>query len=136
MADSTAFEIRVALTVSADDYEKMVSLYRDGLFLPVEEQWESPAGRGIILRIQNATLELLDETMVKTVDEVEAGQRISGPVRLVFQVPDVEKAGESLVAHGAKKVHDSVMTPWGDFNQRLEAPDGMQITLFQRTPGE
>jgi hypothetical protein len=27
-----------------------------------------------------------------------------------------------------------VMTPWGDFNQRLRAPDGMQLTLF-RTDG-
>jgi methylmalonyl-CoA/ethylmalonyl-CoA epimerase len=130
MTELRVSEMRVALTVS--DFEKFVSLYRDGLNLPVAEQWESPAGRGIILKIENATLELLDETMVKTVDEVEAGQRISGAVRLVFQVPDVDKAGKSLVAHGAKKVHDSVMTPWGDFNQRLEAPDGMQITLFQR----
>ena len=130
MPEITVSEMRVALTVS--DFEKFVSLYRDGLNLPVAEQWESTAGRGIILKIENATLELLDETMVKTVDEVEAGKRISGQVRLVFQVPDVEKAGESLVAHGAKKIHDSVMTPWGDYNQRLEAPDGMQITLFQR----
>ena len=136
MTDSTALEMRVALTVSVSDFEKFVSLYRDGLNLPVTEQWESPAGRGLILKIENATLELLDETMVKTVDEVEAGKRVSGPVRLVFQVPDVETAGASLVAHGAKKVHDSVMTPWGDFNQRLEAPDGMQITLFQRPPEE
>ncbi|MEO8609500.1 MAG: VOC family protein [Chloroflexota bacterium] len=134
MPELTVSEMRVALTVSVSDFEKFVTLYRDGLNLPVGEQWESPAGRGIILKIENATLELLDETMVKTVDEVEAGKRISGAVRLVFQVPDVEKAGESMVAHGAKKVHDSVITPWGDFNQRLEAPDGMQITLFQRPP--
>jgi hypothetical protein len=26
------------------------------------------------------------------------------------------------------------MTPWGDRNARVEAPDGMQLTLF--TPGE
>jgi hypothetical protein len=134
MPELTVSEMRVALTVSVSDFEKFVGLYRDGLNLPVAEQWESTAGRGIILNIEHATLELLDETMVKTVDEVEAGKRVSGQVRLVFQVPDVETAGESLVAHGAKKVHDSVVTPWGDFNQRLEAPDGMQITLFQRPP--
>jgi hypothetical protein len=23
------------------------------------------------------------------------------------------------------------MTPWGDYNVRLQDPDGMQITLFQ-----
>jgi len=24
-----------------------------------------------------------------------------------------------------------IMTPWGDYNVRLQDPDGMQITLFQ-----
>jgi hypothetical protein len=28
-------------------------------------------------------------------------------------------------------VHPPVVTPWGDYNVRLEDPDGMQITLFQ-----
>jgi methylmalonyl-CoA/ethylmalonyl-CoA epimerase len=134
MPEITVSELRVALTVK--DFDQFVKLYHDGLHLPVAEQWESPAGRGIILKFESATLELLDESMVKTVDEVEAGKRVSGQVRLVFQVPDVEQAAKSLVANGAKKVHDSVMTPWGDFNQRLEAPDGMQITLFQRPSAE
>ena len=26
-----------------------------------------------------------------------------------------------------------VVTPWGDRNVRLEAPDGMQLTLFTRS---
>jgi len=28
-------------------------------------------------------------------------------------------------------VHPPVMTPWGDYNVRLQDPDGMQVTLFQ-----
>jgi methylmalonyl-CoA/ethylmalonyl-CoA epimerase len=53
---------------------------------------------------------------------------------LVFQVTDVEQAAESLIGQGAERMKESVMTPWGDFNQRVAAPDGMQITLFQRPP--
>jgi hypothetical protein len=38
---------------------------------------------------------------------------------------------EWMLANGALVVHEPVMTPWGDYNVRLQAPDGMQITLFQ-----
>ena len=38
---------------------------------------------------------------------------------------------ERLLAHGATLVHPPVITPWGDYNVRLQDPDGMQITLFQ-----
>jgi uncharacterized glyoxalase superfamily protein PhnB len=38
---------------------------------------------------------------------------------------------ERLLASGATLVHPPVLTPWGDYNARLQDPDGMQITLFQ-----
>ncbi len=28
-------------------------------------------------------------------------------------------------------VRPPVLTPWGDYNVRLQDPDGMQVTLFQ-----
>ena len=49
---------------------------------------------------------------------------------IVLGVTDVEKVAGSLRGHGAEAVGDPVRTPWGDFNQRLRAPDGMQLTLF------
>ena len=36
-----------------------------------------------------------------------------------------------VVAKGATLIHEPVITPWGDRNVRLSAPDGLQITLFQ-----
>jgi uncharacterized glyoxalase superfamily protein PhnB len=39
-----------------------------------------------------------------------------------------------LVAAGAERVGEPVVTPWGDRNARVKAPDGMQLTLF--TPGD
>ena len=35
-----------------------------------------------------------------------------------------------LVAAGAAQVAPPVMTPWGDRNAWVQAPDGMQLTLF------
>jgi uncharacterized glyoxalase superfamily protein PhnB len=48
-----------------------------------------------------------------------------------LQVPDLKSAMERLLANGATLVHPPVQTPWGDYNVRLQDPDGMQVTLFQ-----
>jgi uncharacterized glyoxalase superfamily protein PhnB len=85
----------------------------------------------LILDMGRATLEIFDETQAQTVDQIEAGQRISGQIRFALQVPDLEAAMQRLLAHGAVLVHPPVITPWGDRNVRLQDPDGMQITLFQ-----
>ena len=81
----------------------------------------------------NATLEIFDETQAETIDQIEAGKRISGQIRFALQVPDLKAAMERLLANGATLVHPPVVTPWGDTNVRLQDPDGMQITLFQAT---
>jgi uncharacterized glyoxalase superfamily protein PhnB len=49
----------------------------------------------------------------------------------VFQVPDLMAAMEWLLAHGATLIHPLVMTPWGDYNERLQDPNGIQLTMFQ-----
>jgi len=86
-----------------------------------------------MIELGRATLEIFDTTQAEAVDQIEAGRRLSGRVRLAFQVPDLQAAMERLLAHGATLVHPPVLTPWGDRNVRLEDPDGMQITLFQVT---
>ena len=79
----------------------------------------------------NATLEIFDEAQAQTIDQIEVGQRISGQIRFALQVPDLKAAMGRLLAHGATLVHPPITTPWGDYNVRLQDPDGMQITLFQ-----
>jgi NAD(P)-dependent dehydrogenase (short-subunit alcohol dehydrogenase family) len=122
-------ELRVALTVS--DLDKAAAFYRDGLGLSTVNEWELPEGRGLLLGAGRATLELLDQSMVAYVDQIEAGQRVSGPVRLVFEVSDVATAREALQQAGAAPLHEIVDTPWGDHNARVRSPEGMQITLFE-----
>jgi len=124
----------VALTAS--DYERSVKFYCDGLGLEPEQLWNNGQGRALILNMGNATLEIFDETQAQTIDQIEAGQRISGQIRFALQVPDLNLAMEQLLAHGATLVHPPIITPWGDYNVRLQDPDGMQITLFQKPDNE
>jgi len=127
---SPIMEMRVALTTR--DYERLYQFYCDGLGLKPAEVWNNEQGKGLILNLGNATLELFDEAQAQTVDQIEAGRRISGQVRIALQVPDLQAALERILAHGATLVHPPVVTPWGDINARLADPDGLQITLFQK----
>lgn len=123
------FELRVALT--SQDYERLVKFYCEGLGIEPAAVWNNDGGRAMMLNMGNATLELFDERQAEVIDRLEAGQRVSGQVRFALQVPDLESAMQRLLEHGASLVHPPVKTPWGDYNVRLQDPDGMQITLFQ-----
>lgn len=122
-------ELRVAL--SSRDYERLVRFYADGLGLAPDQFWSNDQGQSTVLDLGRATLELFDEQQAETVDRIEVGRRVSGPVRLALQVPDLEAAVERLLDHGATLVHPPVVTPWGDRNARLQDPDGLQVTLYQ-----
>jgi len=89
-----------------------------------------------MLELGRGTLELFDDDYSAYVDHAEAGERISGPVRLALQVPDVVSALDRLLQHGAILVHGPVLTPWGDHSARVEAPDGLQVTLFQQAKAD
>ncbi len=125
-------EFRVALTVQ--EYERLVQFYCAGLGLDPAARWENDGGKAVMLAFGRGTLEIFDEAQAGAIDALEAGRRVSGPVRFAFQVPDLDQAVERLLDQGASLVHPPVRTPWGDRNARLAAPDGMQITLFQAGP--
>jgi len=130
MADVT--ELRLAFTVK--DFDQALAFYRDALGLEQLADWSSEAGRVVALDAGRAVLELLDEAQAGVVDEIEAGRRVSGTVRFALRVADSEAMARRLAEAGAAPVAPPVLTPWGDRNARVEAPDGMQLTLF--TPGE
>src|SRR5690348_14893166 len=121
-------ELRVALTVQ--DFGQALAFYRDALGLEQIADWSSRTGRVAVLDAGRATLELLDDAQARTVDAIEAGDRVSGTVRLAMEVADSQDVAQRLIAAGAVQVAPPVMTPWGDRNARVQAPDGMQLTLF------
>jgi predicted enzyme related to lactoylglutathione lyase len=124
-------ELRVALTTQ--DYDRLVQFYCAGLGLEPSQVWNHGQGKGLVIDMGAASLELFDETQARTVDQIETGRTISGPVRFALQVPDLKAAIQRLQAAGATQVSDPVVTPWGDYNVRFQDPDGMQVTLFQKT---
>jgi uncharacterized glyoxalase superfamily protein PhnB len=125
-------ELRVALTVQ--DFDQAVAFYRDALGLEQIADWSSETGRVVVLEAGRATLELFDQAQAESVDAIEAGRRVSCTIRFAVQVADSDATAERLVTAGAMRVAPPVTTPWGDRNARVQAPDGMQLTLF--TPGE
>ena len=91
-------ELRVALT--AEDFEGAVALYGEALGLRMVKEWDEPHGRGAIFAAGPATIEVIDSPQAEYIDEVEVGERVSGPVRLALGVADVEGAACSLMDRG------------------------------------
>jgi methylmalonyl-CoA/ethylmalonyl-CoA epimerase len=133
-SDQPVFEMRIAFT--ARDYERLVKFYCAGLGIEPAAVWENEGGgKAMVLNMGAATLELFDEKQAEMIDNLEAGKRLSGQIRFALQVPDLQAATDRLIANGAVLVHPPVLTPWGDYNVRLQDPEGMQITLFQAPAG-
>ena len=65
------------------------------------------------------------------IDEVEVGRPVSPKIRIAFEVSDSTATTAELVAAGATLIAPPTETPWQSLNSRLEAPAGLQITLFQ-----
>src|SRR5690348_14325253 len=123
-------DVRIALTV--ERFDEAVQFYRDGLGLPVVEQWQTAEGNGVILALgPHTTLEIFDAAQADFVDRLEVGQRVSGPVRLALSVQDAEAAARTFEQAGAQLLSQPKQMPWGDYNARVETPDGMQITIYQ-----
>ena len=125
-------ELRVVVT--AEDYDEALRFYRDVLGLPEREEFISGGGgRVTILEAGRATLELADPRQAEFIDEVEVGGRVAGHVRLAFQVDDSAAVMRELAAAGARVLAEPTRTPWNSLNARLEAPAGLQLTLFSET---
>ena len=59
------------------------------------------------------------------------GRQVSGHIRVAFEVSDVTGATAALADAGAEVLAPPTETPWRSLNARLEAPAGLQLTLFQ-----
>jgi catechol 2,3-dioxygenase-like lactoylglutathione lyase family enzyme len=123
------------LVVTAPDYDEALAFYRDVLGLPVRAVFESPGGHVTLLDAGRATLELMDDANAQYVDEVEVGRRVAGHVRVAFEVEDAAGGTAAAEAAGASVLAQPRRTPWNSLNARLEAPGGLQLTLFEELSG-
>jgi lactoylglutathione lyase len=123
-------ELRLVVTV--DDYDAAVSFYRDVVGLtPAAEYLADGEGRVIILEAGRATLELTDRQHAAHIDDLEVGRPVAGRFRVALQVADTAASTEAAVAGGAQLLAAPTRTPWNSLNSRLDAPGGVQLTLFQ-----
>ncbi len=122
---------QMRLAVTAADYADALRFYRDALGLPELGTYEARGARVTILDAGRATLELAEPAYAAYIDEVEVGRRVAGHVRVAFEVDDVTEVTRGLVAAGVSLIAEPVETPWRSLNARLEAPAGLQLTLFQ-----
>ena len=124
--------LQMRLVVEAPDYEEAVRFFRDVLGLPEELAVSGPDGAEVtILQAGRATLELANPAQKRYIDEVEVGRQVAPRLRIAFEVDDSAAVADRLVRAGATLVAEPVETPWRSLNARLDAPAGLQLTLFQ-----
>jgi len=122
-------ELRIILTV--DNLDEIISFYRDVAGLRTSKEWRDETGNGIILEAGKASLELIDSKDAASIDEIEVGRRIAGPVRLALNTGEnIEEASQKFIAGGAIPLAVIKQAPWSKV-QRLKDPSGMQFTLFE-----
>lgn len=128
--------LQMRLVVEAEDYEQAVRFYRDVLGGEQELQVHGEDGERVtILDVGRATLELSSPEQVEMIDRVEVGRRVAPRLRVAFEVADVDAVTGELVEEGAELVAPPTRTPWDSLNARLEAPAGLQLTLFEELSG-
>ena len=124
--------LQMRLVVEAEDYDEAVRFYRDVLGLREQAAFEGEGdARVAILDAGRATLEIANPAQKRMIDEVEVGRPVAPRIRVAFEVPDAEGATETLVREGALLIASPRETPWRSLNSRLDAPAGLQITLFE-----
>jgi predicted enzyme related to lactoylglutathione lyase len=123
---------QLRVVVEATDYDAALVFFRDALGLPESTSFaEGPGDRVAILEAGRATLEITSPAHKQVIDRIEADGRPSPAIRLAFEVDDAQTATDRLQNAGGEVVAAPVCTPWQSLNSRLNAPAGLQITLFQ-----
>ena len=133
MSESPLPDVRqLRVVVEVEDFDEALAFYRDQLGLHEQAAFQGDGGaRVVILDAGRATLELANHAQVDLIDGVEVGRRVSPKIRIAFEVDDSAAATARLEAAGAEVIAPPTATPWRSLNARLDAPAGLQLTLFQ-----
>lgn len=132
IASPSASVMQLRLVVEAEDFNEALAFYRDALGLTEQAAFQGDNdARVVILDAGRATLELCNTAQKEMIDAVEVGHPASPRIRVAFEVTDTNGATTRLVEAGATLIAAPVETPWRSLNSRLDAPAGLQITLFE-----
>lgn len=123
---------QLRLVVEAEDYDAAVNFYRDVLGLPEQAAFHGEGdAKVMILDAGRATLEIANPAQKRMIDAVEACGRPSVRIRVAFEVDDAVAATARACDGGADVTAEPTETPWRSLNARMNAPAGLQLTLFE-----
>lgn len=133
MSDDAQNPVRqLRVVVEAEDYDEALRFFRDVLGMPEQEAYSGDGGAEVaILDAGRATLEIANPQQREMIDRVETDGVASPRIRLAFEVDDSRGTTEALAAGGGEVLAEPRETPWRSLNARLDAPAGLQITVFQ-----
>jgi catechol 2,3-dioxygenase-like lactoylglutathione lyase family enzyme len=124
--------LQLRLVVEVDDFDAAVAFYRGSLGLPQQAAFQGDGdARIVILDAGRATLEIVNSAQRAMIDQIEVGRDASPRIRVAFEVGDATGVVSKLVAAGATSLADPVVTPWHSLNARMDAPGGLQLTIFE-----
>ncbi|WP_309620337.1 VOC family protein [Salinibacterium sp.] len=134
--NESATVIQLRVVVEADDFDAAIAFYLDPLGLPEQAAFEGDGdARVSILDAGRATLEISNPAQKLMIDQVETGARQGPGIRLAFEVTDGRGVTTTLAAAGATIMGEPRETPWRSLNSRLDAPGGLQLTVFEELEG-
>lgn len=123
---------QLRLVVEADDFDRALGFYRDVLGMRQSATFDAGSGaRGVLLEAGRATLELNNPAQRRHIDLVEVGHPTDPHIRVGLEVADAERITTQLVDSGALVIGPVGTTPWGALTSRLQAPAGLEVTVFQ-----
>jgi catechol 2,3-dioxygenase-like lactoylglutathione lyase family enzyme len=132
--DPPVRQLRLVITV--DDIGAAAELFERALGLERMAEFGEDGARALLLRAGEATLEIGNAEHARQIDDLEVGRRVAPRFRVALEVDDVAGRTRAVAAlAGVEVVAEPVRTPWGSLNSRLQAPDELQLTLFEQVSG-
>ena len=101
-------------------YDDTVAFYAETMGLSIVDSWADPERGTLIATAGDAQLEILEGD----------APELTGGVAIAWEVDDIDAAYADLLANGVPFYGPPVDQPWGHRNARLQAPGGLDITLF------
>ena len=115
------------------DMEQTLKFYRDVLGLEVVEQKVSPRGSHLVFLAVPNSEELIELCSFPGSGNVQVQEDL---VHVAFEVADLDDTIQELQTKGIPITDGPTQTSSGSRFIFIDAPDGYEIELIQRLPGE
>jgi lactoylglutathione lyase len=115
-----------------NDLEKTIRFYKDVLGLEEVRRHKSPRGSELAFLKAPESEELIEICYFPNSGPVQVQPDLT---HLAFEVDSLEQFGKSLAAHGLKYSDGPILKPDGSGFAFIDAPEGYEIELIQRSSG-